>query len=88
MATPNGAPKGPPECPSCKIPMLLRTAAKGQHVGKQFWGCRQFPKCRCVINLSPNDTLPPVHTGPVPGPKSERHVSFLSLVAQRKKDMW
>ena len=29
-------------CPKCNEPMLLRTAKAS---GKQFWGCRNFPKC-------------------------------------------
>ena len=35
-----------PICPKCDIPMVLRTVKKGQHIGKQFYGCRNFPKCR------------------------------------------
>ncbi len=35
-----------PLCPKCDIPMILRTVKKGQHVGKQFYGCQNFPQCR------------------------------------------
>jgi hypothetical protein len=35
-----------PVCPTCGIPMVLRTVAKGEHQGKQFYGCRNFPTCR------------------------------------------
>ena len=39
--------KGLPEkfCPKCGKPLLLRTAQKGENIGKQFWGCSGFPKC-------------------------------------------
>lgn len=35
-----------PLCPKCNIPMVLRTVKKGQRVGKQFFGCQNFPQCR------------------------------------------
>lgn len=35
-----------PVCPKCGIPMVLRTVKKGQHTGKQFYGCQNFPQCR------------------------------------------
>lgn len=37
---------GEPICPKCGIKMVLRTAKSGQHRGKQFYGCPNFPKCR------------------------------------------
>lgn len=33
-------------CPRCGGQLLLRTAKKGKNVGKQFYGCSNFPKCR------------------------------------------
>lgn len=33
-------------CTKCGIPMVLRTVAKGEHRGKQFYGCQNFPRCR------------------------------------------
>lgn len=39
-------------CPKCGAAMVLRTAKKGEHAGKQFWGCSAFPKCRGVVNLA------------------------------------
>ena len=33
-------------CPECGLKMVLRTTRKGPNEGKQFWGCRGFPKCR------------------------------------------
>jgi restriction system protein len=35
-------------CPSCGAEMVLRMAKKGGNVGKQFWGCSTYPKCRGV----------------------------------------
>ena len=35
-------------CPKCGKEMVLRTAKKGPHAGKQFWGCSNFPNCRGV----------------------------------------
>lgn len=33
-------------CPDCNSPMVLRTSKKRPNIGKQFWGCSRFPKCR------------------------------------------
>lgn len=41
----------PPKCPICGSIMIRRTAGKGANVGKEFWGCPQFPKCRGVLNI-------------------------------------
>jgi very-short-patch-repair endonuclease len=37
-----------PICPKCGIPMVLRTVAQGEHKGKQFYGCQNYPRCREV----------------------------------------
>ncbi len=37
-----------PECPSCKTTMILRRAKRGNSAGSNFWGCINFPKCRCT----------------------------------------
>ena len=34
-----------PVCPKCGIPMVLRTVAQGEHKGKQFYGCQNYPRC-------------------------------------------
>lgn len=44
--TANGDPAAPPLCPKCGIPMVVRTVAKGQYQGRQFYGCKNYPKCR------------------------------------------
>ncbi|WP_269325479.1 topoisomerase DNA-binding C4 zinc finger domain-containing protein [Pseudomonas sp. Leaf59] len=33
-------------CPSCGALMIRRTARKGKHAGRQFWGCSKFPVCK------------------------------------------
>jgi hypothetical protein len=35
-----------PLCPKCGIPMVLRTVVQGEHKGKQFYGCSNYPRCR------------------------------------------
>jgi len=42
----------PPSCPNCGLEMVMRTAKKGAHAGRQFWGCSSFPKCRGTISIS------------------------------------
>jgi len=36
-------------CPKCHAPMLIRTVTKGEHQGKQFYVCSNYPKCREVL---------------------------------------
>ena len=33
-------------CPKCGGTLVIRTAKKGDHANKTFWGCSTFPKCR------------------------------------------
>ncbi|MGO4279014.1 MULTISPECIES: restriction endonuclease [Cupriavidus] len=40
-----------PACPKCGAQMLQRIAKQGANVGKAFWGCEAFPKCRGVRGL-------------------------------------
>jgi len=35
-----------PICPKCGISMVLRTVAQGEHKGRQFYGCQNYPRCR------------------------------------------
>lgn len=53
VATPSASQSAPtsqsspaPLCPKCGIPMVLRTVAQGEHKGKQFYGCQNYPRCR------------------------------------------
>jgi len=41
-----------PSCPKCGASMVLRETKKGQNVGKKFWGCSKFPKCRGIMNVT------------------------------------
>ncbi len=36
------------QCPRCGSEMVLRETKRGENIGKQFWGCSTFPKCRTV----------------------------------------
>jgi restriction system protein len=47
-ATSTLAPPQVPACPLCEAPMRERTARKGRHAGRKFWGCTQAPKCKGV----------------------------------------
>ncbi len=38
----------PPICPKCGVLMVQPVASKGEHKGRQFWGCPNFPRCREV----------------------------------------
>jgi hypothetical protein len=40
-----------PVCPKCHTPFVLRSAKSGKHVGKQFYGCTNYPKCRETMEL-------------------------------------
>ena len=40
-----------PICPKCGVPMVLRTASRGERQGQQFYGCRNYPNCREVRPL-------------------------------------
>ena len=38
-----------PQCPKCGVPMILRTASRGEHRGRQFYGCPNYPRCRETV---------------------------------------
>lgn len=38
-------------CPRCGNALVLRQAKKGERVGKSFYGCSAFPKCRYIKNI-------------------------------------
>jgi len=40
-----------PLCPKCAEPMVKRSSKKGDSIGKEFWGCSAFPKCRGVVPI-------------------------------------
>jgi restriction system protein len=45
----------PPTCPQCGKPMALRTARKGEHPGRQFWGCSAYPSCHATLGYDGSD---------------------------------
>lgn len=38
-------------CPECGAKMVKRKATRGIYAGKTFYGCLNYPKCKCVIDL-------------------------------------
>lgn len=38
-------------CPRCGGGIVLREAKKGRNIGKKFWGCEKFPRCRGKITI-------------------------------------
>jgi len=39
-------------CPKCGSSMMAREVKKGQNIGKKFFGCSGFPKCRYTIEIT------------------------------------
>ena len=39
------------KCPKCNGDLILRTATRGANVGKQFYGCSNYPKCKYIQNI-------------------------------------
>ncbi len=35
-------------CPKCSSQMVKRVAKKGKNIGKEFWACSKFPKCKHI----------------------------------------
>ncbi len=59
------------KCPLCGAALVLRTVKKGDHAGKQFYGCSAFPKCRYMSGSDetesepvPDETSAPVQEQP------------------------
>jgi hypothetical protein len=50
-----GAPEAVPACPKCGAPMVRRQAKAGSNVGRGFWGCSSFPRCRGILQEAPGD---------------------------------
>lgn len=41
----------PLRCPYCGGNLVVRTAKKGANIGRQFYGCSNFPKCKYTRNI-------------------------------------
>ena len=53
---PSSAQEGPPPCPKCGQPMVLRTVKRdGPRKGSQFWGCPNYPRCHGIRELALKD---------------------------------
>ena len=39
------------KCPKCNSDLILRTATRGANIGKQFYGCSNYPKCKYIQNI-------------------------------------
>lgn len=40
-----------PVCPRCGARMVLRTGQQGARKGRKYWGCSNYPACRCTKDL-------------------------------------
>lgn len=40
-----------PTCPSCGVKLTEKESKKPSNLGKKFWGCVNFPRCRQIINM-------------------------------------
>lgn len=38
-------------CPKCSNKLVVRVAGRGRNTGRQFLGCKSYPKCRFTRNL-------------------------------------
>ena len=47
-----------PSCPSCGIKLVRRTVKRGARQGQQFWGCRNYPRCRFTLYGSASRATP------------------------------
>jgi hypothetical protein len=43
-------------CPKCDAPMIIRTSTKGENLGKLYYVCSNYPKCREIL---PVESQPP-----------------------------
>ncbi|MDQ5767898.1 nuclease-related domain-containing protein [Thiothrix subterranea] len=41
----------PPNCPKCGSQMVMRETRNGPNVGRMFWGCSHFPRCRGMVSI-------------------------------------
>ncbi|MEG0441972.1 MAG: topoisomerase DNA-binding C4 zinc finger domain-containing protein, partial [Oscillospiraceae bacterium] len=48
---PAAMPEGQLVCPKYGSGMVKRKAAKGPNAGMEFYGCSNYPRCRCIINI-------------------------------------
>jgi hypothetical protein len=70
--------------------MVLRTARRGQHAGREFWGCSAFPDCRGTIAIAdaPNRTEAIVPTASAGGSAQAEFVRRKQRRAERLRRAW
>lgn len=39
-------------CPLCGAVMVRRMASRGRNAGKAFYGCKNYPECRGIVNIA------------------------------------
>ena len=44
-------------CPKCGSVMIIKTARRGEHAGKQFLACSDYPSCRTLRSLEAQSML-------------------------------
>ena len=49
---PSTEPKSIPSCPQCGAAMIQREATRGEFIGKHFWGCQQYPRCKGIVPIT------------------------------------
>ncbi len=73
------------KCPTCSAAMVKRTATKGPHAGKDFFGCSRFPRCKGTRGFQVTRT-PEVDVNPNPNiPEIERNPFFKNAIATAKQ---
>jgi len=40
-----------PNCPKCRIPMVIREAKRGSRKGESFYGCENYPQCKETMSV-------------------------------------
>lgn len=49
---PTGGAPAVPLCRKCGIPMVVRSSSRGTNQGRQFYGCKNYPQCREIVNIT------------------------------------
>ncbi|MDH5426110.1 MAG: topoisomerase DNA-binding C4 zinc finger domain-containing protein [Gammaproteobacteria bacterium] len=49
---PERLPENDVSCPKCGKAMVRRVVKTGKNIGKEFWGCSVYPKCKGVVDIT------------------------------------
>jgi restriction system protein len=41
-----------PTCPNCEVKLVERIAKSGKAMGQSFWGCKNYPRCRYIMQMN------------------------------------